>query len=79
LLETGRCELNGGIYPVSAQTDLFDFSAHADHDGLRAFLSEYEGAEVLVNHGDSCGSFAEELREDGFDAQAPELGETVEF
>jgi len=78
LLETGRCELNGGIYPVSAKTDLFDFSAHADHDGLRSFLSAYGESTMLVNHGDSCGAFAEELREDGFDAQAPELGETVE-
>jgi len=78
LLETGRCELNGGIYPVSAKTDLFDFSAHADHDGLRGFLSEYEESTVLVNHGDSCAAFAEELRNDGFDAEAPELGETVE-
>jgi Predicted exonuclease of the beta-lactamase fold involved in RNA processing len=78
LLETGRCELNGGIYPVSAQTDLFDFSAHADHEGLRGFLSDYEESTVLVNHGDSCAAFAEELREDGFKAMAPDLGETVE-
>ena len=78
LLETGRCELNGGIYPVAAKADLFDFSAHADHEGLRAFLSEYEESTVLVNHGDSCAAFAEELREDGFNAAAPELGETVE-
>lgn len=74
LLETGRCELNGGMYPVSAQTDLFDFSAHADHDGLRSFLSAYADATVLVNHGDSCAAFAAELRDDGFAAQAPALG-----
>ena len=79
LLETGRCELNGGIYPVSAQLELFDFSAHADHKGLRTFLSEYTGSQVLVNHGDSCVAFAEELREDGFAAQAPAVGETVQW
>ncbi len=78
LLETGRCELNGGIYPVAAQTALFDFSAHADHDGLRAFLAAYEDATVVMNHGDSCAAFAKELRRDGFDAAAPGLGETVE-
>ena len=78
LLETGRCELNGGIYPVSAKADLFDFSAHADHAGLREFLSAYEGSTVLVNHGDSCESFAEELREDGYEAEAPDLGEKFE-
>jgi len=78
LLETGRCELNGGIYPVSAQVELFDFSAHADHEGLRGFLNEYADSQVLINHGDSCAVFAEELRSDGFDAVAPDLGETVE-
>ncbi len=77
LLETGRCELNGGFYPVAAQTDLFDFSAHADHDGLRSFLDSYAESTVLVNHGDSCAAFAEELRGDGFDAAAPGLGEIV--
>ncbi|XVH32676.1 MBL fold metallo-hydrolase [Haloferacaceae archaeon DSL9] len=78
LLETGRCELNGGYYPVAAQTELYDFSAHADRDGLRAFLSAYEGARILVNHGDSCARFAAELRADGYDAAAPGLGDVVE-
>jgi putative mRNA 3-end processing factor len=38
----------------------------------------YEDSEILVNHGDDCAGFAEELRADGFEASAPELGETVE-
>jgi len=78
LLETGRCELDGGIYPVSAQVELFDFSAHADHDGLRDFLSEYNDSQILINHGDSCAAFAEELRADGFEASAPDLGASLE-
>jgi putative mRNA 3-end processing factor len=32
---------------------------------------------VLVNHGDRCVAFAEELRGEGFTASAPDLGETV--
>ena len=80
LLETGQCELNGGVRPVAAQTELFDFSAHADHDGLRSFLASYDDATVLVNHGDNCEGFAAELRADGVDASAPALGDerTVE-
>ena len=78
LLETGRCELDGGIYPVSAQVELFDFSAHADHDGLRDFLSEYNDSQILINHGDSCAAFAEELHADGFKASAPDLGASLE-
>lgn len=77
LLERGRCELNGRVVPVSARTDLYDFSAHADREGLRAFLSAYRDAKVLVNHGDDCAGFAARLRADGFDAAAPALGEVV--
>ncbi|GAB7095656.1 MBL fold metallo-hydrolase [Halolamina litorea] len=78
LLETGRAEIDGRVTPVSAQVEQYDFSAHADHDGLRRFLEGYDDATVLVNHGDRCGDFAAELRDDGYDAAAPELGATVE-
>ena len=77
LLDTGSAEIDGRRMPVSAQVELYDFSAHADRDGLLAFLDSYRDAPVLVNHGDRTAAFAEELREDGFDATAPELGETV--
>ena len=79
LLDTGSAEIDGRVMPIAAQVESYDFSAHADRDGLLSFLDSYRGAEVLVNHGDRCGTFAEELRADGFDAEAPELGETVEI
>ncbi|MDS0299998.1 MBL fold metallo-hydrolase [Halogeometricum sp. S1BR25-6] len=78
LIERGRAEIDGRTMPVAARAEMYDFSAHADREGLRAFLSEYEGSEVLVNHGDDCAGFAETLRADGFDARAPGLGDTVE-
>jgi putative mRNA 3-end processing factor len=77
LVETGSAEINGRVLPVSAQVEQYDFSAHADRDGLRAFLDGYRDAEILVNHGDRCSAFAAELTADGFDASAPENGETV--
>ncbi|MFC7132940.1 MULTISPECIES: MBL fold metallo-hydrolase [Salinibaculum] len=77
LVETGSAEIDGRRMPVSAQVEQYDFSAHADRDGLLAVLGEYRDTPILVNHGDRCGAFAEELRGDGFDAAAPELGETV--
>jgi putative mRNA 3-end processing factor len=77
LLETGRAEIDGRVMPVSAQVEQYDFSAHADHDGLRDFLDSYRDATVLVNHGDRCVAFAEELRADGFAATAPDLGEEL--
>jgi putative mRNA 3-end processing factor len=77
LLDTGSAEIDGRVMPVSAQVESYDFSAHADREGLRSFLEDYRGAAILVNHGDRCGAFAEALRADGFDAAAPELSETV--
>jgi len=78
LVERGRCELNGGVVPVAARAEMYDFSAHADRRGLLSFLGDYRDAPVFVNHGDRCGAFAEELRADGYEAAAPEIGTTVE-
>lgn len=75
LLDTGRAEINGQVMPISAQVESYDFSAHADRHGLRAFLNSYRDTPILVNHGDRCDAFAGELRDDGFEASAPELGE----
>ncbi|WP_267641768.1 MBL fold metallo-hydrolase [Haloarchaeobius amylolyticus] len=77
-LEHGRAEIDGRVMPISAQTEQYDFSAHADADALREFLDSYRDTPVLVNHGDDCAGFAAELREEGFEAAAPELGSTVE-
>ncbi|MEF8840865.1 MAG: MBL fold metallo-hydrolase [Haloarculaceae archaeon] len=77
LLDTGSAEIDGRVMPVAARVESYDFSAHADREGLLDFLDAYRDAAVLVNHGDRCVAFAEELGADGFDASAPELGETV--
>ena len=77
LLETGSAEIDGRVLPVSAQVEQYDFSAHADEDGLRSFLDAYREAEILINHGDRCDAFAADLREDGHTARAPGLDETV--
>ncbi len=65
------------VMPVSAQVESYDFSAHADRGGLLEFLDSYRDAEILVNHGDRCEDFTEELKDDGYDASAPELGDVV--
>ncbi|ACV46515.1 MULTISPECIES: MBL fold metallo-hydrolase [Halomicrobium] len=77
LLETGSAEIDGRVMPVSAQVEAYDFSAHADREGLLSFLDAYRDSRLLINHGDRCESFARELRDDGHDASAPTLGETV--
>jgi len=77
LLETGSAEIDGRMLPVAARVEQYDFSAHADRDGILRFLDDYRDSRVLVNHGDQCPAFAAELREDGFDARAPDLGRVV--
>ncbi len=77
LLETGSAEIDGRVMPVSAQVERYDFSAHADRNGLEAFLEPYRESEVLVVHGDRCEWFAGELEAAGFDASAPALGDRV--
>ena len=75
LLETGTAEIDGRVMPVAAQVEGYDFSAHADRSGLVSFLDSYRDATVLVNHGDRCARFAEELSADGYDASAPTIGD----
>jgi putative mRNA 3-end processing factor len=77
LLDQGRCEIDGDTLPVSAQVEQYDFSAHADRHGLDAFLDSYRDAGVLVNHGDRCGAYAKRLRQDGFEAEAPAIGDSI--
>jgi putative mRNA 3-end processing factor len=74
LLDTGSAEIDGRHLRVAAGVESFDFSAHADREGLLGFLEDYRDADVLVNHGDRCEAFADELRADGVDATAPEVG-----
>ena len=74
LVETGSAEIDGRVMPVSARVEQYDFSAHADREGLEAFLAAYEATPVLINHGDRCEAFAADLRAAGFDATAPEIG-----
>jgi putative mRNA 3-end processing factor len=77
LVDTGRLPMDGRVVPVSAQVDQYNFSAHADREGLRSFLRDYRDAETLVVHGDDCEGFADRLREDGYDADAPAVGDRV--
>ena len=77
LLETGSAELDGRVMPVSARVEWHDFSAHADRSGLFELLREYQEARILVNHGDRCEAFAEELVGGGYDASAPAVGDEI--
>jgi putative mRNA 3-end processing factor len=77
LLETGSAEIDGRVMPVAAQVEQYDFSAHADREGLLDLLDAYRDTPVIVNHGDRCQAFADELADDGYRASAPEIGDRL--
>lgn len=77
LLARGACPINGTVRPVSARVEQFSFSAHADGDGLRSFLTAYPAAETFVVHGDDPVSAADTLSGCSRRTRVPELGESI--
>lgn len=81
LLETGRVNIRGRDAKAAAEVRQFEFSGHADRNGLFEIIKKIKGnPKILTVHGDkdSCVKFAEEIRERfGFDAMAPSTGEII--
>ena len=76
LLDGEPLSVDGGEMDVQMPFEHFDFSAHASAKQLRDAIRRMNPEKVFCVHGDSCGAFAEDLRENGgFDAFAPALGE----
>ena len=78
IIETKSAEIDGRHVQVSAQVEQYDFSAHADREGLETFLDSYKDVPLFINHGDRCEAFAAELTAEGFEATAPDIGSIVE-
>jgi putative mRNA 3-end processing factor len=74
LLETGVMRIDGRPFKVSSEVRMYDFSAHAGRDELFEYVEQANPEKVFCIHGEpeSCVSFAEELKQRGFDAVAPE-------
>jgi len=81
LLETGKVSTRGKDVNVTAQVKQFEFSGHADRNGLFDMMKKIKGnPKVLTVHGDSesCDLFAQEIHEKfGFEAHAPAVDETI--
>ena len=81
LLDTGKISTKGKDMKVNAQVKQFQFSGHADRDGLFDMIKNIKGnPKVLTVHGDndSCIKFAEEIHEKfGLDAVAPKIDDTI--
>lgn len=81
LLEKRVAVIEGKVRKVKAEIQRFEFSGHSGRSDLFDMLDKMNGnPKVLTVHGDgdACIKFAEEIKEKfGFDAHAPDAGETV--
>jgi putative mRNA 3-end processing factor len=65
---------------VDLPVEYLDLSAHAGRDDLLNFIKYANPEKIILVHGDECGKFGEELREDfGYDAIAPKIGDLIEL
>jgi len=79
LLNTGSITIDGERRKVKTPWAHYDLSAHAGRSQLFEFVKGANPQKVFCMHGDSCESFAQELKEMGFDAYAPQVGEAFEI
>ena len=79
LFETGRFVTEGFDQKIKMNVHKFDFSAHAGRTGLLNFVKRINPQKILCLHGDKCEWFANDLKEQGFDAVAPDNGDTVDI
>ncbi|HEX2014386.1 MAG TPA: MBL fold metallo-hydrolase RNA specificity domain-containing protein [Nitrososphaera sp.] len=82
LLDKKIANIDGKIRKCYAEVRRFEFSGHNSRSELFEILDGVKGdPKVLTVHGDgpSCVKFAEEIKQKyGYDARAPEQGETIE-
>ena len=80
LLESGRCVIDGKMRKVKAKVGFFDFSSHSGAKELKETVKKLEGdPTVYVMHGaeGNCPKFAKWIKKEaGFEAKAPETGDS---
>ena len=79
LLNKGFVEYDAVKIRPKAQYSYLDFSAHSGRKELFGLCEKLQPGRVFCMHGDDCQGFAEDLKLEGFDAHAPEMGETIKI
>ena len=65
------------LLDVSLPVRYIDFSAHAGRTDLFRLIKRVNPEKIICVHGDRPDLFAEELKEQGFDAIAPKIGDCI--
>jgi len=76
LLDSHKIRVNGIVHELKVPVKYFDLSAHASRADLFKFVENASPEKIFCVHGETCQSFAEELRSKGYDAVAPKNGES---
>jgi len=79
LLNQGELNIDGNLLSVELPVEYLDFSAHAGRKDILGLIEKVNPEKVICVHGDSTPEFAAELREKGYDAVAPKIGEEILF
>jgi len=77
LLDTGIYKPDGIDLDVQCHYELFDFSAHVGRKELFEYIEKVNPNKVIAMHGEEVDGFVGDLKESGYDAEAPENGDTV--
>ncbi|MEM5799904.1 MAG: MBL fold metallo-hydrolase [Candidatus Aenigmatarchaeota archaeon] len=72
LLKTGKIQIDGRELKIEASVKKFDFSSHASRSELFELVKKVNPQKVFCIHGEKTEEFADELKEQGFDAFAPD-------
>ena len=79
LMNKGYIMQDGMALKVGLPWKYFDFSAHIDHKHILKFLKKVSPEKVFTVHGDDTKGFAEDLKEQGYDAVGPDRGQKFEL
>ncbi len=79
LLEESIIDLDGYKLHIDLPVKYLDFSAHAGRDEVLEFIKESNAEEIIIVHSDGAVEFAEELKENGFNAKGIKVGEEIEL
>ncbi|MCS7109534.1 MAG: hypothetical protein NZ903_01925 [Candidatus Micrarchaeota archaeon] len=65
--------------PINLNVFYEPLSAHAGRNELFTFIEKTNPSKIICVHGDNCEAFAEELKENGYDAMAPAIGDIIQI
>ncbi len=81
LLETGTIHMEGQKRKIDTPVTFHDFSAHAGRSDLLEYVKKSSPTAVVCVHGDATNAktFAAELKQQGYDAYAPKVGDSIKL